>query len=257
MTLESNSPDEPPIKGVPLELSVWHAAHVSTTAGPEVREEGWRRFLAGWGPVASLLVIGLFVSFFAGGAPDESKGAEFSDLLAAAGSPVRWHIFSAFDALGWIGIGGVLLAIGALVRERSRVGGSLIALCGVAQLFGSLGGFARLSGVSRLGELYSNGHQETALDVYLALNGMIGAAFGVGALFASLGFLIASRYTGEIVGFPRWVSRAYMVMGICALLPHVIELAGGPFLFPLLVVYLLLFVVTGFATASSMRAATT
>src|SRR5574341_2171609 len=130
-----------------------------------VESTRWLRFLSRWALVMVLIGIALLTVFIGGigfAPSDNALGAEYSELLQAVRVPAMYRLFTTFDALGWVMMGGALLSLAVILRSRAPIRALLIAACGMGLLVGVLGGAVRLVGISDLAARYAT----AALDYY-------------------------------------------------------------------------------------------
>ncbi len=204
------------------------------------------RFLSRWSLLTALVVVALFVVFFGGigmSASDSTLGQQYTELMQAVRSPVLYRIFTIFDALGWLIIGGSLVVMAAFASPHAPTQAALIVACGAGQLIGSLGGFMRLDGITDLAARYAAStpdQQAAVLQSYLDLQRIIGAHFHAGNLIQGVGFLLVAVATFSLVGFPRWLAVWFAVPGLLPLIQFGIVAAGSAFLFPILLLHLII-----------------
>ena len=199
----------------------------------------WLRFLSRWSLIVGLVVVVLPALYFGGAARQpsgSSLGAEYAELVQAAGSPAMYRVTWIFDALVWLMIGVTLLALAGILRRHAPIRATFIAACGIAQFTGSLAGFVRLIGTSGLAALYPTAvpaRQAILLQSYLNLWPVINSFYLVATLLQGVGLLIAAWGVSSLRGFPRWLAIWLALPGLLAVLQFIIVTTGAPFSRPL------------------------
>ncbi len=229
----------------------------STVLSPLIDAGGarWFRFLSRWSLFAGLAVLGIFLAFGFGVVP-AGQGSplpqEHSELWAAINSPAAYRLFLAFDIAVWLAYGGFFVALAAVLFRHAPIRGALIAACGVGQVLGMTGAFMRLYGTTDIAARYAGAapeQQETLLQANLDLWQIVGAHFGAGAMLTRVALLLAAWAVWSMPGFPRWLAVLIALPGIVGLMQTVLDLTAGVFIFPILLVQLLLSMVVFFAVA--------
>src|SRR3970040_2362950 len=104
----------------------------------------WLPFLVRWGLLLAVVVVGLFttiVAAFGVGPSQPCIGGTHDELLMAAYAPGMYRLAMLLDALGWLGMGGLLVIAGLALSGDSPVRGRLGAALGVTAITGVIGGF--------------------------------------------------------------------------------------------------------------------
>src|SRR3990172_1427000 len=99
----------------------------------------WLPFLARWGVLLAVVIVGLFTTFFAAFGMVASQpgiGGDHDELLMAAYAPGMYRLAMLFDALGWFGMGGLLVIAGLALSGGSPLRGGLGAAAGGAAVPG-------------------------------------------------------------------------------------------------------------------------
>ncbi|WP_206061131.1 hypothetical protein [Nonomuraea basaltis] len=112
-----------------------------------------------------------------------------------------------FDVLAWLGIGGLLLAWGTVLRQRAPLRATFIVASSAATLIGFLGACLRLSATPELAHRYLStpaGDRGASLEAYRELLNLINVTFSAGGLVANAGLLLVAIVTWHTV-LPRWV----------------------------------------------------
>ena len=81
---------------------------------------------------------------------------EYSELLAAAGSPALYRLFAAFDMAVWLGLGGLVVTLAAIFARIAPIRSALIRACGIGQVIGIFGAVVRLFGTTDLAARYAS-----------------------------------------------------------------------------------------------------
>jgi hypothetical protein len=199
----------------------------------------WLRFLARWALVTALMVIALMVVNLGGvgfAPSDSALGAEYSELLQAVRAPGMYRASMVLDALGWVMMGGTLLALAAILKSRAPIRALLIGACGIGSLTGVLGGFMRLVGISAFAAQYAVAapdQQSALLPAALALREIISAHFVAGDFLVGAGWLLVASVGLAWAAFPRWVAGWFALAAGLSFLQGATS-AVGAFSFPVL-----------------------
>jgi hypothetical protein len=226
-------------------------ASVSATAD----RGAWLRLLARWGLLTSLAVAGLMTTFFSAMAMVSSQpgiGGDHDELLMAAYAPGLYRIAMVFDALGWLFMGGLIVIAGLALRREASVRGPLAAALGVTAITGITGAFLRLEVVGDLGKQFiaaADTAKPTILSLYRSVDLIIGADFTAGQLTVGLGFLVVGTAALGVGWVPRTISWLLLLPGVTSLALLVGEVVLDVFLFPLLLLHVVLLAVAGVALA--------
>jgi hypothetical protein len=196
----------------------------------------WLRFLPRWSLMVGLVTLTLPIVFLGGvgqQASDSALGAEYVELMQAVRSPGMFRVGWTLDAVIWLMLGGSLLALAGIQRRHAPIRATFIAACGIAQLFGALGSFLRLNGISDLAARYvpaSPDRQVVLLESYLHLWRVIHSSNHIGVLLQGAGFFLAAWGVFSLRGFPRWLAVWLALPGLLAIAQFVLFAAGAPFL---------------------------
>lgn len=206
----------------------------------------WLRLLPRWSLVAGFVILALPVVIFGGvgqQASDNVLGAEYAELLQAIRDPVIYRVGMTLDAVGWLMIGGSLLILAGVLRRHAPIRASFIAVCGIAQLTGSLGGFMRLNGISDLATHYAIAapdQQAVLLESYLNLWRVINSFFHAGNLLQGAGFLLVAWAVFSLSSFPRWLAIWLALPGLLPIAQFILVAAGAPFSLPLIIFHVVI-----------------
>jgi len=213
--------------------------HVESLRSTSSETERWLHFLSRWALVMVLTGLGLLVVYLGGigfGPSDTALGTEYSELLQAVRAPTMYRLAMTFDALGWLMMGGGLLALAIILKNHTPIRALLIAACGMGLVVGVVGGGIRLVGISGLAAHYAistPAQQAALLSPTLALYEMFSALFVVGDVLAGAAFLLVASAAFALAVFPRWLTSWFVLAGILSLLQGVTS-AVGAFSFPIL-----------------------
>ncbi|KRT62503.1 MAG: hypothetical protein XU10_C0026G0016 [Chloroflexi bacterium CSP1-4] len=214
----------------------------------------WLPFLARWGVLLAVVIVGLFTTFFAAFGMVASQpgiGGDHDELLMAAYAPGMYRLAMLFDALGWFGMGGLLVIAGLALSGDSPVRGRLGAALGVTAIAGVIGAFVRMIVVGDLGEQFvaAGADQAAILATTRTVAGIISAHFAAGQLTIGLAFLAV----GSAALATSWVPRSIgWLLTLPALTTFVLLAATvvlDVFLFPILLLHVALLVATGLMIA--------
>ena len=206
------------------------------TAYPEqdiAESTRWLRFLSRWALVTVLIGLGLLVVDLGGigfTSADNTLGVEYSELLQAVRAPELYRLAMAFDASGWLMMGGSLLILSGIVRQHAPIRAFLIAACGIGAVTGILGGAMRLVGISDLAEHYAHAtpdQQAVLLQPMLALHEAISAFFVAGDFLVGAGFLLVASAAFVLAGFPRWLTGWFVLAGLLSLVQGTTSALGA------------------------------
>jgi hypothetical protein len=214
----------------------------------------WQRLLARWGLLTAITVAGLMITFFTAfalAASEPGIGGDHDELLMAASVPALYRTAMVFDALGWLAMGGLVAIAGLALRPDATVRGPLAAALGVTAVAGVIGAFMRLTVVGDLGrQLAAGGADGTSIvALYRMVELIIGAHFGAGQLTVGLGFLVVGSAAIGTGWVPRPIAWLMVLPGITSLVLLGGEVAFDVFLFPVLLVHVVLLALAGLAMA--------
>jgi hypothetical protein len=200
---------------------------------------GWLWFLPRWSLLVGLVTLTLPLVLVGGigqQASDQVLGADYLELLQAVRSPGMYRLGWTIDAIIWILIGGILLALAGILRRHAPIRATFVAVSGVAQLLGLLAGFLRLGATSDLASSYATAPadaQSLLLDAYLNLWRVIDAHYHVAVLFLAVGYLVAAWSLLSLPGFPRWLAAWMALPGLLAAVQFLLVTSGVPFSRPI------------------------
>ena len=207
--------------------------------------ERWLHFLPRWSLLVALTSLSLPILFLGGlgqQATDLLLGQDYVELLQAARNPPMFRFVWSVDALIWLMIGVSLLAFAGVLQRHAPLPATIIAGCGLAQLFGVFGSFLRLNGIYELGSRYlatAASDQGVILEFYLQLQLVIQAANLVGVMLQGVGFILIAVSSFTLRGFPRWLAIWLLLPGILALAQFSLIVLGTGYLFVLNVIGLI------------------
>lgn len=175
------------------------------------------RLLARWGLFLAIVVIGLLATFFGALGSVASRpgfGGDHDELLIAAYAPTMYRVSMAFDALGWLAMGGLIALGGLAFAEAAPTRGRLASLLGVTAIAGIIGAFVRMFVLGGVGEAFASpgADQVAVLAGYRLADSVITACFAAGQLTIGLGFVVV----GSAALATLWVPRSIGWM-LCAL----------------------------------------
>lgn len=212
------------------------------------------RLLARWGLFLAIVVIGLFATFFGGLASVASRpgfGGDHDELLIAAYAPAMYRVSMAFDALGWLAMGGLIVLGGLAFAEGAPIRGRLASLLGVTAVAGIIGAFVRMFVLGDLGEAFAApaADQQAVLTGYRLVDGLITACFAAGQLTIGLGFVVVGSAALATSWVPRsigWMLSSLAVTTYAILAGQVVL---DVFLRPILLAHVALMAVVGVVLA--------
>lgn len=206
----------------------------------------WSRFISLWSLGTGVAATALYVAFgslFAttGDLPDDN-----AELEMALEHPNAFTLAIALDILVWIGLGVLLVALGAVLFGRVPIRGLLVAVAGAASCVGLAAAYLRLRGTLDLADRYeevTGGAREDVLLSHLDLQQVTFSGFNAGSLVGSLAFLIVGS-AAVLVGLPRWIAVSFAIVGGVGLLNNVLSIDA------LFLVYFALLIVLLFAVSA-------
>lgn len=213
------------------------------------------RLLARWGFLTALTVAGLMTAFFGAMAAVASQpgvGGDHDELLMAAHAPGLYRIAMVFDALGWLAMGGVIVIAALALRREASVRGPLAAVLGATAITGVIGAFLRLVVVGGLGKQLASGasaDEESILAAYRTIDWIIAAHFAAGQLSMGLGFLVVGSVALGVSWVPPPVGWLLVLPGVTSLALLIGEVVFDVFLFPVLLLHVVLLAALGLAVA--------
>jgi hypothetical protein len=205
----------------------------------------WLRFLPRWSLIVGLVSLTLPFVFIGGvgqQASDSALGAVYVELFQAVRSPVIYRVGWIIDAIIWLMLGGNLVALAGILRFHAPIKATFITICGIAQLFGTLGSFMRLDGISDIAAHYataSSNQQVILREFYLHLWRTIDASNYIGVGLQGVGFLLVAWGVFSLRGFPRWLSIWLVLPGSVAIVQFILFITGASYLFVLNIIGLI------------------
>jgi len=205
----------------------------------------WLPVLARWGAVAAMATLGLVTTFFAALGTVASQpgiGGEYDELIMAAYAPGLYRLSMVFDALGWLGMGGLLVIAGLALSGDAPVRGRLGAALGVTAVTGIIGAFVRMTVVGDLGEQFAAAGEDQATIMATARTvlGVIGAFFEAGQLTQGLAFLTLGSAALATPWVPRSIAWLLTLLAFTSLGLLVVDVLLDVFLFPILLLHIAL-----------------
>lgn len=169
-------------------------------------------------------------------------GAVFVELFQAVRSPVIYRVGWNIDAIIWLMLGGNLVALAGIIRFHGPIKATFITICGIAQLFGTLGSFMRLDGISDIAALYataSSNQQVILREFYLYLWRIIDTFNHIDVGLQGVGILLVAWCVFSLRGFPRWLSIWLVLPGSVAIVQFILFMTGASYLFVLNIIGLI------------------
>jgi hypothetical protein len=215
----------------------------------------WLTLLARWGLLTALSVVGLITAFLSTLLFVSSKpgiGGDHDELLMAAYAPGLYRTAMVFDALGWLVMGGLVVIAGLTLSREATVRGPLAAALGVTAITGIIGAFLRLAVVGDLGKQLAasaGGAEAGVLSLYRSVDWIIGAHFAAGQLTVGLGFLVVGSAALGVAWVPRRIGWLLVIPGLTSFALLAAEVVLEIFLFPVLLLHVVLLAVAGLVLA--------
>jgi hypothetical protein len=154
--------------------------------------------------------------------------------------PILFRITYLLFAFSFIALCGTLVVSGAVLAGRAPVKSAILAICGLAQLFGAAGYFIRVIVMP----LQGSRHVEAAPVVQQAIfedASVIGevttALTTMGMFFHGIAFLLLAWGTWLLPRFPRWLSIWFVLPGLTGLLLFASSIIGVPNVMPLFLLH--------------------
>lgn len=189
--------------------------------------------LSRWSLVTTLMLL-LTVALYSGGVgstvTDSVLGPEYTELFQSVRSPVLYRLDTISETFHWLMIGGTLIIFAGLLMRRTPILAAFTAVCGIAQLMGSLGSLMRSSGIGDIAARYGStvpDQQFALLQSFLDLNRVIQPHYAAATLLQGIGFLLVARVAWRWAGFPRWLAVLLAVAGLLGLALFVLRAAGA------------------------------
>jgi len=214
----------------------------------------WLPVLARWGAFVAVSVVGLVTTFFAAMAMVASRpgfGGDDDELIMAAFAPGMYRLSMVFDALGWLGMGGLIVMAGLALSGDAPIRARLGAALGVTAITGIIGAFVRMSVVGDLGEQFAapDADQATVLAMSRTVGGIISALFEAGQLTMGLGFLAVGSAALATSWVPRSIAWLLTLPAVTSLGLLALDVVLGVFLFPILLLHVALLTIAGLLIA--------
>jgi len=222
----------------------------------DVGDARWFRFLARWTLIAGLVNLGLLLAFsifILPAAQNSPLPDDYIELVAASHSPALYRLTITLDLTAWLMLGGFFIALAAVLARHAPIRATFLAACGIGQVVGLLGAFARLHGTSELAAQYITAvpdQQAALLQSYHDLQLFFTSAFGTGALLWGVALVLAASIAWSTATFPRWLSILIALPGIIELSKSVVQIVTGADLGFLILLELPLLIVAYFAVAA-------
>jgi hypothetical protein len=229
-------------------VGVGRAPEHEGAASPLARAP-WSRFIALWALATGLAAAALFGAFGSLFATTGDLPEDNAELEMALEHPNVFTLAITLDILVWIGLAGLLVALGAVLFGRVPIRGLLVVVAGAASSVGLAAAYLRLRGTLDLAERYeqeSGGAREDVLLAHLDLQQIIFAGFNGGSLVGSLAFLLVGS-AAVLVGLPRWIAVSFAFVGTLGLLNNILSVDA------LFLVYFALLIVLLFAVSAVFR----
>jgi hypothetical protein len=212
------------------------------------------RWLARWGAFVAIAVGGLLVTYCGTYVTVVSRpdfGGDLDELLMAAYAPVTYRLAMAFDALGWLAMGGLIVLTGWALRGSSPILSRLGILLGGTAAVGIAGGLLRLTGIGHLGASYldAGAGQAGVQASFHTLELVIGGLFDAGDLTMGLGFLCVGLAALATSWFPRSAAWLLLLPAATSLTLLAGEIVLDAFLFPVVLVHVVLLAACGLVLA--------
>lgn len=209
-----------------VHVRVRRPAEGGTHSRSDAGADRWRRFLSTWGLGGALAMVALFATLGAvqSSAAAGAMGPDLTEFAAALHNLAVYRIGSALDIAVWLALGGMFVALGAILAPRAPVRAGLVAVCGVGQLAGAIGGFTRLEGITRLAAGYAeadSAEQALRQGAARALQLVINIHFGAGSVLWTAALLLVASVAWRMEWFPRWLAVAMALTGALNLVTDV------------------------------------
>jgi hypothetical protein len=190
----------------------------------------WERLLSRWSLFSGALAAGFLVLMGTGsGAFGTGLPSPFDPVSNfALHAPTLFRLAAFVDATVWFGLAGVLVSLGLVFLGRAPLRASIIVLCGIGQLLGIVGGFARdvLPGVVRS---YTSASADRAilLRSYLDAAAFVQVQFNAGAALRTLAYLVVVWIALAMPSFPRWLTGLFALAGFLGLVQVAVLIGSG------------------------------
>src|SRR5262245_34836236 len=214
------------------------------------------RFLARWTLIAGLVSLALLLAFsifVLPAAQNSSLPQDYFELEAAIQAPALYRLTITLDVAGWLMLGGFFITLAAVLARRAPLRATLLAACGIGQVAGLLGAFARLHGTSLLAARYvaaAPDQQVALLQSYRDLQLFFTSAFDAGALLWGTALVLAASAAWSTANFPRWLSALIALPGIIELPKSLVQIVTGVDLGFLILLEIPVLIVAYFAFAA-------
>ena len=212
-------------------------------------------FLSRWSSVTALMIL-LTTALYSGGvgfaATDNVLGSEYAELFQSVRSSLFYRLETLSETFHWLMIGGTLIIFAGLFARRAPIRAAFIAVCGIAQLMGSLASLLRVSGISDIAARYATAapnQQAALLQSFLDLNRVIQPHYTAATLLQGAGFLLVAWVAWRWEGFPRWLAVLLAIAGLLGLVLFILRAEGAPPALLLPVILLAVFGLVGLHVA--------
>jgi len=214
----------------------------------------WLRILARWGLFSAIVTLGLLATFFAALGMVASRpgiGGDYDEVLMAAYAPGMYRASMLLDALGWLGMGGLLVIGGLALSADSPVRGRLSAALGVTAITGVISAFLRMTVVGDLGEQFvaAGADQPAILAMARTVAGIISAFFEAGQLTQGLAFLALGSAALATPWVPRSIAWLLTLPAVTSLGLLAADIFLDVFFFPILLLHVALLAAAGLLIA--------
>lgn len=189
-------------------------------------------FLSRWAMVTLLMLLMTMVLYGGGvgsATADNALGTQYAELFQSVRSPILYRLDTLSETFHWLMIGGSLIILAGLLDRRTPILAAVVAVCGIAQLFGSLASLMRESGISDLAARYASAgpvQQAALLQSFLDLNRVIQPHYASATLLQGAGFLLVGWAAWRWTGFPRWLAALLAIAGLLGLALFTFRVAG-------------------------------
>src|SRR5262249_31571918 len=157
------------------------------------------------------------------------------------------------DVASWLMLGGFFITLAAVFARHAPLRATLLATCGMGQVVGLLGAFARLKGTSLLAAQYITAapdQQAAMLQSYHDLQLFFTSAFDAGALLWGVALVLAASAAWSTAKSPRWLSALIALPGIIELSKSFVQIVTGLDFGFLIMLEMPLLIVAYFAVAA-------
>ncbi len=225
----------------------------------------WTHALSRTALVAALVSVALFVSFAAlsSEAGDPSLPEEARAFIAASANPLSERLLETMDVAQYLSQSAFFLIFALALWRAAPVRAALVSTAAAGWLIAALGGYIWLTAGNVLTSRYALADaaaRPAVLGDFLVQWQVIQAHFQLGAVVASIAFLLIASVARSALGVPRWLTLWIGASGAYSLGERIVVAIGGrdvPF-FPFDLVYILVGVIAlQFAIAKVLWSAPT